>query len=319
MKVFILAEHKAGQLKKATKEILGLCQGHEVEALIVGSQAEPAAQELAASGVSRVHWCQDTAFDSYHPLAYADLLTQVLDQSQAKCVLGTASALGKDLLARVAARKDANLVADAIALAWGDRPKLRRPFFAGKAQADVELAEDAMYFVSLRANSFPEGKVSDQKGEVVSCAVAYDFGSSPIEFIEKTAAKSDRPDLTEAAVIVSGGRSLKTKENFQIIFDCADALGGAPGASRAACDEGLADHSMQVGQTGKTVNPSLYIACGISGAIQHLAGMRTSKVIVAINSDPQAPIFSKADYGIVDDLFQVVPALTEKAKILLSR
>lgn len=319
MKILVVAETKEGKLKKATKEILGQCSGKEVAALVFGSQSNEAAEELVSSGVATCYWVKDASFDNYH-LAYAEALQSALEKSQAKMVFGSSSGMGKDLLARVAARKDACLVGDVVAIEWdGELPKMRRPFFSGKATAQVQFESNDFYFAHFRPNSFPEGQVSSEKGSIEELKVDYDFSAAPVQFVEKTKAQSNRPDLTEASVIVSGGRSLKSEENFKIIYDCADAFGGAPGASRAACDEGLAPHDMQVGQTGKTVNPSLYVACGISGAIQHLAGMRTSKVIVAINKDENAPIFSKANYGIVDDLFDIVPALTEKAKTLLSK
>jgi electron transfer flavoprotein alpha subunit len=217
----------------------------------------------------------------------------------------------------LAARFNSPIAADCTAVDLAGNT-FTRPFFSGKAIAQIELSEAETRFVSIRPNSLSP-TATTSSGSVTELAVDFDFGASALQFVSRSDAKSDRPDLTEANVIVSGGRSLKSSENFKLIFDCADAFGGAAGASRAAVDEGLVPHDMQVGQTGKTVNPSLYIACGISGAIQHLAGMRTSKVIVAINKDPNAPIFSKADYGIVGDLFEVVPLLTEEAKKLLGK
>jgi electron transfer flavoprotein alpha subunit len=265
-------------------------------------------------GVKEVFHCVDSSFDRYHSEAYAAAVTEVIKNIQPEVVLASASSLGKDLLPRLAARFDAHIVSDAVEVELGDQARVRRPYYSGKASAELRVPKGELFFLSLRPNALPAGRVGDSSGKVTLFKPIFDFASSKIQFLEQTKAVSDRPDLAEASTIVSGGRSLKSRENFKILFELADVLGAAVGASRAAVDEGLADHSMQVGQTGKTVNPNLYFAFGISGAIQHLAGMRTSKVIVAINKDAQAPIFSKADYGIVGDLFELVPLLTEEAK-----
>jgi electron transfer flavoprotein alpha subunit len=227
--------------------------------------------------------------------------------------------LGKDLVPVLSARFDSPLVTDITELQVAADLKIKKPFYSGKALGTVTVEKSATVFVTVRPNSLPAGEVSSSAGEIKDLNPGYDFAGSSLKFISRTEASSNRPDLTEAATIVSGGRSLKTKENFKILFDLADLLGAAVGASRAAVDEGLAGHDMQVGQTGKTVNPALYMAFGISGAIQHLAGMRTSKVIVAINKDPQAPLFQKANYGIVGDLFVLAPLITEECKKLLSK
>lgn len=318
MKVLVIAETKKSELKKASLELCEAAKGQEVVGLVFGSASESAAKELAEAGVTEVFWVKAEAFDNYHPEAYAAAATKVIEEQKPELVLASASSSGKDLLPKLAARSDAPLVTDCISADLNSR-KFKKPYFAGKAIADIALESASIAFVSMRPNSLTAGTTGASSGKVTELAADFDFGSSPIEFVGRTESQSERPDLTEANIIVSGGRSLKTRENFKIIFDCADAFGGAAGASRAAVDEGLADHDMQVGQTGKTVNPSLYVACGISGAIQHLAGMRTSKVIVAINKDENAPIFSKADYGIVGDLFEVVPLLTEEAKKLLGQ
>ncbi|TVQ80084.1 MAG: electron transfer flavoprotein subunit alpha/FixB family protein [Bradymonadales bacterium] len=314
MKILILAEQSSRKLKSVALELLQASQGHEVKALVFGSQAKPAAEALAEK-CSEVFWVSDAKFDFYHSEAYAKAAQEVIEKFSPELVLGTASALGKDLLPKIAARQAASVVADCTAVSLESGIQLKKPFFAGKALAEIEFQPEAkLKVVSLRPNSLVVGDLPAQSGSVTELAVDFDFANSPLQFVEKKEAKSTRPDLTEASVVVSGGRSLKSKENFSIIFELADALRGAAGASRAAVDEGLAPHEMQVGQTGKTVNPKLYIACGISGAIQHLAGMRTSKVIVAINKDPDAPIFSKADYGLVGDLFELVPAITQEIK-----
>ncbi len=313
-KILILAEHKKGQLKKASLELLTAAKGQDVKAVIFGSDAQNAANDLAVKGVSVVAWVKDAKFDAYLPDAYAKVIEDLIAEHKPEIVLGSASSLGKDLIPKLAARLDAPIVTDCIEVQLDPAIKVRRPFYSGKAMASVEFLPAPLAFISIRPNALAAGEVSSTKGTVKETTSSFDFGASPVQFVRRTQAASDRPDLTEANIILSGGRSMKTKENFKILYDAADVIGAAVGASRAAVDEGLASHDMQVGQTGKTVNPSLYIASGISGAIQHLAGMRTSKVIVAINKDPQAPIFQKADYGIVGDLFQVIPALTEEFK-----
>lgn len=313
-KILVIAESRGPELKKSTQELLGLAQGQEVYGVLFGSSSAKAAETLAQMGVKEVFYCAEPSFDRYHSEAYASAVEELVKKIQPEAVLASASSLGKDLLPKLAARFDAHLVSDVIEAQVGDELKLRRPYFSGKASAEIRVPKSELVFLSLRPNALAGGRAGDQAGAVTSFQPAFDFGSSKIQFLEQTQASSDRPDLAEASTIVSGGRSLKSRENFKILFDLADVLGAAVGASRAAVDEGLADHDMQVGQTGKTVNPNLYMAFGISGAIQHLAGMRTSKVIVAINKDAQAPIFSKADYGIVGDLFELAPLITEEAK-----
>lgn len=317
-KILIVAEHKKGSLKKATLELLGVSKGADVAAVIFGSDAKAAADDLAKKGVARVSWVKDSTFDAYHPEAYAKAVEDLIRAEKPNFVFGSASSLGKDLLPKLAARFDAPIATDCTELSL-EPLKIRRPFFSGKASASIEFVSAETVFISVRPNSLAAGEVSTTAGTVKESNVAFDFAGSSIQFVSRTQGNSDRPDLTEASIIVSGGRSLKSKENFQILFKLADVLGAAVGASRAAVDEGLASHDMQVGQTGKTVNPTVYLAFGISGAIQHLAGMRTSKVIVAINKDPNAPLFQKADYGIVGDLFTLAPLLTDEFKKLLHK
>lgn len=318
MKVFIIAEQKSGELKSSTLELVQTAQGQESSAILFGSDAQAAATELAGKGPKKVYWAKETGFENYNVEAYLEACKQVIEKEKPNLVLVSATSLGKDLLARLAARFNAGILTDCTAADLTQK-KFKKAYFSGKAIAELELTNTELAFVSLRPNSISLGELKAAAGSVEELTTGFNFSASKIKFKGRSASTSDRPDLTEATVIVSGGRSLKTKENFKLIFDCADAFGGAAGASRAAVDEGLATHDMQVGQTGKTVNPSLYIACGISGAIQHLAGMRTSKVIVAINKDPNAPIFGKADYGIVGDLFEVVPLLTEVVKKKLGK
>lgn len=318
MKVLILAEHKSGKLKNASLELVQAAQGKDTFAVVFGADAKEAAETLKPK-VKEVLWVSSDKFNAYHPEAYTEAMEKIVQDKSVELLLGNSSALGRDLLPKVAARCGASIAADVIGLDLQSGVKATKPFYSGKAVGQIEFrAVEKLKVVSLRPNSLSLTELPDLGGQVTELSVDFDFAASPLQFVEKKASESKRPDLSEAAVVVSGGRSLKTSDNFKIVFDLADALGGAAGASRAAVDEGLVPHEMQVGQTGKTVNPKLYIACGISGAIQHLAGMRTSKVIVAINKDPEAPIFGKADYGIVGDLFEVLPALTEEVKKTLS-
>jgi electron transfer flavoprotein alpha subunit len=214
----------------------------------------------------------------------------------------------------LSARLKVGLASDCVSLSFeGSNIKVRRPVYSGKASAEVEFLGSGPRMATIRANALGAGK-ADAAANAEVVPVAVQLGALKTKVTDVVKGSSARPDVTEAAVVVSGGRALKNAENFKILEDMADTLGAAVGASRAAVDAGYRPHRDQVGQTGKVVSPSLYIANGISGAIQHLAGMRSSKVIVAINQDPEAPIFQVADYGIVGDLFQVVPALTEEFK-----
>jgi len=234
-------------------------------------------------------------------------------------LLGTASAMGRDLMPRVAARLDTGMISECTALKVdGGKIVATRPLYAGKVLADATISGAAVQVITCRPNVFTttaaeaskKAKTTPTGSQAASLAVA-------ARIVETVEAKSDRPDLTEASVIVSAGRAIKSAENFKLMNDLADVLHAAVGASRAAVDAGFASHSIQVGQTGKTVNPTLYLAFGISGAIQHVAGMRTSKVIVAVNTDAEAPIFQLSDYGIVGDLFEIAPLLTQELKKLL--
>jgi len=227
--------------------------------------------------------------------------------------------MGKDFLPRLATKFDAGLASDVVNINFdGGSFAGTRPLFAGKCLAKVELTGPKPHFVSIRPNAL--GMTQDPaSGAGNAQDVSASAGDVRATIKEIIKAASSKVDLTEANIIVSGGRAMKNAENFKILEQMADVIGATVGASRAAVDSGFAPHAMQVGQTGKTVAPTLYIACGISGAIQHLAGMRTSKVIVAINTDPDAPIFTKADYGIVGDLFTIVPIMTEEFKKLLGK
>ncbi|MDR3605914.1 MAG: electron transfer flavoprotein subunit alpha/FixB family protein [Oligoflexia bacterium] len=315
-KVFVVAEHRDGRLKKSTFELLGASSaaGNETHAILLGEGVADLAKELGQYGAQKVHLVQNAALKFYTAEAYAKAVTELAKAGAADVVLASHTPTGRDFMPRVAARLNAGLASDCISLAFdGAKIKVRRPVYAGKATAEVEFVGAGPQVATIRANALGVPKPDASKSaEVINENV--DLSGLVTKVIEVVKGNSARPDVTEASIVVSGGRAMKSAENFKILEEMADVLGAAVGASRAAVDAGYRPHRDQVGQTGKVVSPSLYIACGISGAIQHLAGMRTSKVIVAINTDPEAPIFQLADYGVVGDLFQVVPVLAQELK-----
>ena len=316
MSILVLAEHEGGAFRKSATELLGKAAelasalGTDVAAAVVGDA--PAA-DLGAAGAAKVYQVSGD-FSSYDAAALTDAWKAIIDAASPSVVLASAGYAGKDALPRLVARLGTGMGSEVTELrADGGTVVGRRPMYAGKLYADVKVTGPIAVF-SVRPNSFPQPASSGGAAEVVSVDAS---ASAKTTVVETKAPSTSVADLTEAERIVSGGRSLKSEENFDsVIRPLAASIGATAGASRAAVDAGYAAHSEQVGQTGKTVNPTLYIACGISGAIQHLAGMRTSKVIVAINKDPEAPIFEHATYGIVDDLFEVCPRLTKAFETL---
>lgn len=317
-KILVIAEQRGGKLKKGTLECLGAsaAAGNETHALLIGSGIAGLANELAGSGASNVHLAEDASAEKYNGELYAKTALAAIQSLKPDAVLMSATPMGKDLLPRVAAMLDVGLASDCVSLGFdGGKLKCRRPLYSGKATAEVEFVGAGPQMASIRPNAVGLPKADPSK-TAATAKVAVDSSGVTTKTLDLSQGSSSRPDVTEASIVVSGGRSLKNTENFKILEEMADVLGAAVGASRAAVDAGYRPHRDQVGQTGKTVSPTLYIACGISGAIQHLAGMRTSKTIVAINTDPEAPIFQVADYGIVGDLFQVVPVLTQEFKKL---
>jgi len=316
--IVTFAEHRDGKLRRPSLEavsearrLASSLQG-PVTAVLVGPGVEGLAAELAAHGADKVHVFDDPALGAYATEPYARALAQVVTEAKPSAVLVPATAMGKDLAPRAAARLGAGLVSDCVSFAVKDgRLEARRPMYAGKAYATVRWEGDPQ-MATLRPNVFPLEKAdASRKAEVAKGEVDT---SARAKVTAVHAAAAGKVELTEAQIIVSGGRGLKGPENFHLIQGLADALGAAVGASRAVVDAGWVDHQFQVGQTGKTVSPTLYVACGISGAIQHLAGMSSSKTIVAINKDPDAPIFKVANYGLVGDVFEILPKLTEAAK-----
>jgi electron transfer flavoprotein alpha subunit len=314
--VLVMADLRGADLRNVTLEALGaatrIADGGKVSVLVIGSAAAQAAPTLFEHGADDVLLVQGEAYTNYTPDAYAAAILAALDATAASVLLLAHSAVGRDVAPVVAAHKHAGQVSDAIAVevAAGDII-CTRPIYAGKAFTNVTI-DGPLTVITVRPNNLPLPERVQKSGEARELAVPpVTLRTQVKEVVRKVAAGVD---LTEAKIIVSGGRGVKSAEGFAPLRELAQALGAAVGASRGACDAGYCDYSMQIGQTGKVVTPDLYIACGISGAIQHLAGMSNSKVIVAINKDPEAPIFKVADYGIVGDLFDVVPALTAEVK-----
>ncbi|KKM71420.1 hypothetical protein LCGC14_1430800 [marine sediment metagenome] len=313
----VYIELKADKVKKTSLELLTLARqsGRAVTAVIFADDPDAYVDELAAYGVGQVIHVSGLNGQPPGPETLAGNLAEIIREQGIRDLICTHSAQGKDLLPRVAARLEAPLATDCVGVDF-DTGIATRPMYAGKVIAKIRLTGDHRLF-TLRPNTItPEPAPASTAPEITAVAVIPETPLSEIKEIVKSVA--GRVDLTEAQIIISGGRGMKSKENFALLEEVADCLGAAVGASRAAVDAGYASQDMQVGQTGKTVNPVLYIACGISGAIQHFAGMKTSKVIIAVNKDPEAPIFKKADFGIVGDLFDVLPVLADELRKAIS-
>jgi electron transfer flavoprotein alpha subunit len=317
--VFVITEQRDGAFRKVSFEAVsegrrladGL--GATVTAVVAGSGIESIAGELEKYGPDKILVADDPVLADYTTDAYTNVIAGCVQTVDPALIIIGASVQGKDLAARLAARLDAGLAMDCTAIKL-DNGKLTftRPMFGGKIFADVEI-ESVLQIVAIRPNVMD---ITETSRDCVVEKPAFQVGEVKTSVVEKSMDTGDKVELTEADIVVSGGRG--TGGKFDPIEQLATALGGAVGASRSAVDEGWRPHSDQVGQTGKVVSPGMYVACGISGAIQHLAGMSTSKYIVAINKDPEAPIFSKADLGIVGDLFEVVPAIAEEVKKIKS-
>ena len=314
--ILVFVEQRNSEVRKASLQALSEAkrQGGAVSAVLPGSGIGDAAAGLGAWGADKVYVADDPNLELYSSDGYAEVVVKAVEQAQPSAIFFAGTAMGRDLAPTVAARLGVGAIPDAVGLALdGETFSVRRPVYSGKAITTVDTAGNTPQVISLRPNVFAAEEAGGP-GEVV----ALDGLSLSIRAVveELLEAAGGELDVAEANIIVSGGRGIKGPENFALIKSLADALGGAVGASRAAVDAGWIEHSHQVGQTGKVVSPSLYIAAGISGAIQHLAGMSSSKVIVAINKDPDAPIFKVADYGIVGDLFDVIPPMVEAIKAL---
>jgi electron transfer flavoprotein alpha subunit len=308
MTILVIAEHDNNELKPVTLNTLSAAQaiGGDIHLLVAGSGCQSVVDAAAQiPAVTQVLVADNAAYE--HQLAEnVSKLVQGLAASYSH-ILGSSTTTAKNLLPRVAALLDVNQLSDVMAIESADT--FKRPIYAGNAIATVQSA-DGIKVMTVRGTAFDPVEGAGGSAEVVSLSEVCDAGSS--RFINEEIAVSERPELTAASIVVSGGRGMGNGENFELLNKVADKLGAAVGASRAAVDAGFVPNDMQVGQTGKMVAPDLYIAVGISGAIQHLAGMKDSKIIVAINKDEDAPIFQVADYGLVADLFEAVPELEGK-------
>lgn len=321
-KVLVLAESREGSLRNVSFEAIAagkkISGGGEVVAVLLGDAAGEQAAELGAFGADRVVTVEHPHLKQYTSDGYGQALMAVIEQESPEAIVFGHTALGKDLSPKIAAKLQVGLVSDVTDIEGeGDDAIFIRPIYSGKAFEKVKLKDDVK-FITVRPNNIaPLAKEEGQSADVSSLSV--DITNLRTIIKEVVRKSTDGVDLSEAKVVVAGGRGVKSADGFAPLKELADLLGGAVGASRGACDADYVDYSLQIGQTGKVVTPDLYIAAGISGAIQHLAGMSNSKVIVAINKDPEANIFKVADYGIVGDLFEVIPMLTEEFRAVLSK
>lgn len=314
--VLVVGEIKDGGLKKISRELTSAGRkiadaiGGQLDVLLIGADADKYASEVAACGADKVL----VSKEEFNPEAYANIISEVAKQKGSKVVLMPHTGYGKDYSPRVAVKLSAGIVADAVGLSVdGGKVVAKKPIYSGKAYANIKVTSDIQVF-TVRPNS---QEVVSKAGAGAVEQVGAGAGTVKAKIVSTEQSGGAKIQLTEASIIVSGGRGMKGPENFPMLQGLCDTIGAALGASRAAVDAGWISHSHQVGQTGKTVSPNCYIACGISGSIQHMAGMGSSKFIVAINKDAEAPIFKVATYGVVADLFEVVPALTSEFKKVL--
>lgn len=305
MKILVIAEHNNSQMAPVTASVVEAASriGSDIDVLVAGVGCDAVSKEVAELGpVTRVLLCEGSQYENALAEPMAKLILSQADGYSH--ILAAATTNGKNYLPRVAAGLDVEQISEIISVESEDT--FKRPIYAGNAIATVQ-SSDSVKVLTVRGTAF-DACASGGSAEIVAVGAQEDTAIS--EFVSEELAKSDRPELTAAGVVISGGRGMQNGDNFGLIYDVADKIGAAVGASRAAVDEGFVPNDMQVGQTGKIVAPELYIAVGISGQIQHLAGMKDSKVIVAINKDEEAPIFQIADYGLVGDLFDVLPELS---------
>jgi len=317
--VLVVAEHQAGELRKVTlptitfgAQTAGLLGG-ELYVLVLGDAVDAVANDVAQyAGVAKVIYAKSGALADYTAEGFAPVIAKVAEQVDAEVIAGPSSAQGADYLPRVAATLEAGMVTNAIKVSNDGGLKFQRPMLSGSVLETVEVTTPKKV-VGVRTTDFDDAQTG---GSAPVETVELGEARADVESVSLDLVKSERPELTDADVVIAGGRGLKSADAFEMLEVMADLFGGAVGASRAAVDSGYSPTETQIGQTGKVVAPNLYVAVAISGAIQHLSGMKGSKTIVAINTDPDAPIFQVADYGLVADAFEAVPAMTEKLKAL---
>lgn len=321
-RILVLAEERDGQLRNVTLEALSVAKtiapDGTICAALIGSGPSANEAVLGHYGADTVYRVQHPDLSVYTTDAYVQAASQLIGEVKPDVIVAGHTSAGKDAAPRLAARLQSGLISDCTGLrSDGGELVFVRPIYAGKAFQEKKFTE-GLLFVTIRPNNFgAEEPDLSRQAEIIPFEPSIGDIRTVVKDVVRKAAGG--VDLTEAKIIVSGGRGVKSAEGFQPLRELAEVLGAGVGSSRGACDAGYSDYSMQIGQTGKVVTPDLYIACGISGAIQHLAGMSNSKVIVAINKDPEAPIFQVADYGIVGDLFEVVPMLTEEFRNMLNQ
>jgi electron transfer flavoprotein alpha subunit len=320
--IFVVAEHKDNKLKPITFELLVFAQrlsrdfGQPITAVVLGSSAEPLADELKTKKVDRVVIAEHPDLAEYNPDSYVAVLKSILDQEKPFVVLIGHTTQGMDFAPRLAASIRHPLIAGCVEYEkQGDRLILTRQIFNAKMNMKTAVRGEPPYFATASPGAFPADEL-ETGGNAEFVKLSAQPAASRRKLVERVGAPKGKVDLSSAPIIVAGGRGLKQKENFNVIFELAEAIGGSVGASRPVVDAEWLPREYQIGSSGQTVSPKLYIAVGISGAIQHLVGMQTARCIVAINKDAEAPIFKVAHYGIVDDLFKVVPALTKIFKDL---
>jgi electron transfer flavoprotein alpha subunit len=318
-KVLVLGEVREGSLRNVSFEAVSaartVAEGGEVVGVLLGENVSSLGAELVQYGADRVVAVESDKLAQYTTDGYSQALMAVIGQENPEGLILGHTALGKDLAPKIASKLNSGLISDATAVEEaGGNLVFTRPIYSGKA-FEKKVVTDGLVFATVRPNNIaPLEKDESRSGDVATLAVDIKDLRTVIKEVVRKA--TEGVDLSEAKVVIAGGRGVKSEDGFEPLKELATVLGGAVGASRGACDAEYCDYSLQIGQTGKVVTPDLYIACGISGAIQHLAGMSNSKIIVAINKDPEANIFKVADYGIVGDLFEVVPMLTEEFKKL---
>ena len=318
-KVLVLGEIRDDLLRNVSFEAVAaakkVAEGGEVIGVLIGSNVSALNGELIYYGADRVITIENEKLNLYTSDGFAQAILAVIDQEKPDGLIMGHTSMGKDLSPRVAGKLSSGLISDVTAIeVAGENTIFTRPIYSGKA-FEKKIITDGLIFATIRPNNIaPLEKDENRNGDIIPLSVEIKDLQTIIKEVLRKATTG--VDLSEAKVVIAGGRGVKSEEGFEPLKELAQVFGGAVGASRGACDADYCDYSMQIGQTGKVVTPDLYIACGISGAIQHLAGMSNSKVIVAINKDPEANIFNVADYGIVGDLFEVVPLLTEEIKKL---
>jgi electron transfer flavoprotein alpha subunit len=316
--LLVLVDHDNGALRKVSTQMLTAARGlaGEVGAIALGPGGSDAAEEVGSYGVPTLYaWDTDDAVD-YVTLPMVSALEKVIGDTGAQTVLFPSSDFYKDVAARLAVRLDAGIITDASGIETADDGfVVVKEVFGGAMITKSTVADGHVALIGVKPNAFAAEESGDGAAEVINLDVSLDDAAKASKVVERVQqAAGDRPDIAEAAIVVAGGRGLGEESGFELMGELADVLGAGLGASRAAADAGWIPHRHQIGQTGKTIAPQLYIGCGISGAIQHRAGMQTSQLIVAVNKDPEAPIFQIADFGVVGDLYDVVPKLVEEIK-----